>query len=183
MKLAPVAGILTSLAAAALIGLLIYGVAKQAPNRTLDEAVARGERPKAPDATQALPSLSGAGNSSIAAYKGKVVLLDFWASWCVDCQQEAHRLERLQHRLEGHRATILGITYHDVSSDSQRFVHEYGLTFPNLRDANGELVSAFGTRQLPESFLIDREGRIADIERGPISNSFEKHAIALAEEA
>lgn len=174
---------LAALAGAALLGLLIYGVTHQAPKRSLDEAIAEGHPPQAPDATMKLPRLSGSGSQSLASYRGKVVMLDFWASWCVDCQQEADELESLQHKLEGHDATVLGVTYQDVSNDSRKFVKEYGLSYPNLRDGNGRFVSSFGTEQLPENFLIDREGKIVDIARGPVDKAFVQRALALADEA
>ncbi|HEY1687734.1 MAG TPA: TlpA disulfide reductase family protein [Solirubrobacteraceae bacterium] len=175
--------VLATLAGAALLGLLIYGVTHQAPKRSLDQAIAEGNPPRAPDATTKLPMLSGSGSESLASYRGKVVLLDFWASWCVDCQEEAHQLEGLQHKLEGHDATILGVTYQDVSKDSRAFVKQYGLSYPNLRDGNGKFVNSFGTEQLPENFLIDREGKIVDIARGPVEAAFVKRALALADEA
>lgn len=175
--------VVASLVGAALLGLLIYGVTGQAANRTLDEALARGEQPPAPMQTASVPALSGDGNTTLAAYHGKVVLLNFWASWCVDCQQEAKVLERAQRKLERHGATVVGITWEDPTTDSEKFVREYGLTFPNYHDANGELVSAFGTRELPESFLINRNGDIEDIARGEIGQGFVKRALAAAEQA
>jgi cytochrome c biogenesis protein CcmG, thiol:disulfide interchange protein DsbE len=173
--------VVVSIVGAALIGLLIYGVTNQAANRTLDEALAHGEPPTAPMANASVPAISGDGHTTLAAYRGKVVLLNFWASWCTGCQQEAKLLERAQHELSPHGATVLGVTWQDPTTDSLRFVKEYGLTFPNYHDANGELVNAFGTRQLPESFVINREGKIEDIERGEIGPEFVKRALAVAE--
>ncbi len=178
----PLPTVLVSIAGAALLGLLAYGVTNQAPNRTLDEAIAQGHHPMAPDAHMALPRLFGGGRTTLASYRGKVVLLNFWASWCVDCQDEAPVMRRAQRELSRHGGTVLGVTYQDTSTDSQRFVREYHVAYPNLRDPNGELVhDGFGTDQLPESFLINRRGRLVDIERGPIGNSFVKRAVALAE--
>jgi cytochrome c biogenesis protein CcmG, thiol:disulfide interchange protein DsbE len=181
MKRLSLMTIVISLVGAALLGLLVYGVSSQAPNRTLDEALARGEHPKAPLANVSVPPLSGRQSMKLAAYRGKVVLLNFWASWCVGCQQEAKLLERAERELSPHDATVLGVTWEDPTTDSLRFVREHGLTFPNFHDANGELVSAFGTRELPESFLINREGEIVDIERGEIGEGFVKRALAVAE--
>jgi cytochrome c biogenesis protein CcmG/thiol:disulfide interchange protein DsbE len=178
----PVPTVLVSVAGAALIGLLIYGVSNQAANRSLDEALARGSHPTAPDAARPLPVLSGDGESSLDAYRGKVVLVNFFASWCTACQEESPLLERTQHQLERHGATILGITYQDDASKSKEFLRQYGLTYPALRDAGGEMAAAYGTRQLPESFLVGREGRIYDIERGPIGSVFAQRAVQLAEQ-
>jgi cytochrome c biogenesis protein CcmG/thiol:disulfide interchange protein DsbE len=177
----PVPTALVSVAGAALIGLLIYGVSHQAANRSLDEALAHGKHPLAPYASKPMPELSGAGQSTLAAYRGKVVVLNFFASWCVSCQEESPLLERTQHQLQRHGATILGITYQDDASKSKEYLSKYGLTYPALRDASGEMANAYGTRQIPESFLIGREGRIYAIERGPIGAGFARQALQLAE--
>jgi cytochrome c biogenesis protein CcmG/thiol:disulfide interchange protein DsbE len=173
--------ILASLAGACLVGLLVYGVTAQSSNRTLDDLVAHGRLPSAPDAARPLPRLSGTGSSSLAALRGKVVVLNFWASWCEPCQVEAPLLERAQPTLERHGATVLGVTYLDASPDSLAFVGRYHLTYPNLRDNNGTFAHSYGTDQLPESFIIDRRGRIVQISRGEIASPFIARALALAE--
>jgi cytochrome c biogenesis protein CcmG, thiol:disulfide interchange protein DsbE len=172
--------ILSSLAGACLVGLLIYGVTAKSASRTLDERVARDERPRAPDAARALPVLGGHGQSTLAALKGKVVVLNFWASWCEPCQAEAPLLERAQGTLARSGGTVLGVTYLDASPDSQGFVRRYHLTYPNLRDNTGDFAHSYGTDQLPESFVIDRDGHIAAISRGELNQRFLDRAIALA---
>jgi cytochrome c biogenesis protein CcmG, thiol:disulfide interchange protein DsbE len=175
--------ILISLAGACLIGLLVYGVTAQSANRTLDQALADGQQPPAPQATRTLPVLaggaSGAGNS-LAAYRGQVVLLNFWASWCPPCQAEAPLLAQAQPQLRRHDATVLGVTYLDVSSDSQGFVREHHITYPNLRDITGEFAHSFGTDQLPESFVVNRSGDIVAICRGEIDQAFVNETVSFA---
>jgi cytochrome c biogenesis protein CcmG/thiol:disulfide interchange protein DsbE len=176
--------ILVCIAGACLIGLLVYGVSTRSASRTLDEAAAQGRHPPAPQAARTLPVLSGAagaGGDSLAAYKGKVVVLNFWASWCVPCQTEAPLLERAQSRLRQHNGTVLGVTYLDASTDSQVFVREHRITYPNLRDTTGEFARAYGTDQLPESFVIDRNGGVVAVSRGEIGQAFVNNAIKLAE--
>lgn len=170
-----------TLLGACLIALLIYGVSTQSSNRTLDELVARKQYPAAPNATRSLPVLGHSGRSSLSSLRGKVVVLNFWASWCEPCQVEAPLLERAQPSLERHDATVLGVTYLDASPDSEGFVRRFHLSYTNLRDNTGAFAHSYGTDQLPESFLINRQGRIVDISRGQIGQPFLNRAIALAE--
>jgi cytochrome c biogenesis protein CcmG, thiol:disulfide interchange protein DsbE len=176
--------ILVSLAGACLVALLIYGVSARSANRTLDERVAHGQRPQAPEATRmlpSLPSLTGRNDTSLASLRGRVVVLNFWASWCAPCQVEAPLLEHAQSRLERHDGTVLGVAYLDASPDSLAFVRRYHLTYPNLRDDDGVFAHAYGTDQLPESFIIDRRGQIIAISRGEIGQAFLNRAVALAQ--
>jgi len=171
---------LVALAGAALIGLLAYGLATRSPSRTLDDALASGLHPRAPAASEALPLLGAAGKRSLASYSGHVVVLNFWASWCEPCREEAPRLERLQRQLGRYGATVLGVTYKDAASDSDSFVHRYRLTYPSLRDTSGEFAHAFGTDALPETFVIDSAGRVVAISRGEVGEPFLERAAALA---
>lgn len=170
-----------SLLGAAFLGLLIYGVSHESPNRSIDQALHEGRQPLAPKAAEALPVLIGRGESSLAAYHGRVVVLNFWASWCPPCQAEAPAMERLQRELERRHATVLGVTDLDVASESLKFVREHHLTYPNLRDGSGEYAHLYGTDQLPESFLIDPSGHITAAVRGEIEKPFVERALRLAE--
>jgi len=158
------------LAAAALVGLLVYGVAQKSTNRTLDQAVAKGAAPAAPD--RPLPVLDGDGRRTLASFRGKPVVLNFWASWCTPCRQEAPLLEKAQKRLAAHGGTVVGITFRDTTPDARAFVRRYGLTYPSLRDVDGKLAEDYGTRALPETFVIDRSGRVRAISRGVVSQRF-----------
>jgi cytochrome c biogenesis protein CcmG/thiol:disulfide interchange protein DsbE len=178
--------ILASIFGAALLGLLAYGVTHQAASRSLDEDLAHGHPPQAPEATRSLPVLTGGSDGprtgrSLAAYRGEVVILNIWASWCAPCQAEAPELEQAQRELQRHDGTVLGVTFKDITSDSLAFVRQYHLTYPNLRDVTGSFAQAYGTDQIPESFVVDRSGRIVAISRGEVEKPFLEKAVRLAE--
>jgi cytochrome c biogenesis protein CcmG/thiol:disulfide interchange protein DsbE len=155
---------------AGLLGLLAYGVASQEPDRSIEEAVARGEREPAPDVD--LPPLDGGPERSLEDWRGQVVVLNYWASWCEPCREESPLLERWHKRISKRDATVLGIDVLDVTSDAKDFIAEYGLTYPHLRDKDGSTQEDFGVVAYPETFVIDREGRVAAIRRGPVDEEF-----------
>jgi len=165
---------------ACLIALLAYGVTAQSASRTLDELLHEGRHPAAPEATRSLPRLGASGVGSLSAFRGRVVLLNFWASWCEPCEAETPLLERAQARLAPAGGTVLGVTYEDLSTDASAFVARFKLTYPSLRDTTGNFAHAYGTDELPESFIVDRTGNIVAIERGEIGTSFVNRAVALA---
>jgi cytochrome c biogenesis protein CcmG/thiol:disulfide interchange protein DsbE len=159
----------------ALVALLVYGVIGAGESTTLDDAVKSGKRPSVP--TRSLPLLDG-GEASLAQYKGKPVLVNFWASWCTPCKDEAPLLERAHARLTTAGGTVIGVTVSDASDDSRAFMRKHGLSFPSLRDVEGDLGEDFGTSGVPESFAVDRQGRIVAISRGQVSKAFVESALA-----
>ena len=163
---------------AAIVALLVFGLTSKSTSHSIDADVAHGVFPAVPVA--ALPALDRPGSGSLRSYRGEVVVLNFWASWCVPCQTEAPLLQRAQPDLLAHHATVLGVTYDDATDDSQSFIRKYGLSYPQLRDVTGSYAHRFGTDQLPESFVIDRQGRIRAISRGEVGGAFLAAAISLA---
>jgi cytochrome c biogenesis protein CcmG, thiol:disulfide interchange protein DsbE len=157
-------------AAAALIALLAYGVASQSKDTSIDDAVAEGERPSAPVAS--LPALGSGDEGSLDDYRGQVVVLNFWASWCPPCVDELPLLERTQRRIEDRGATVLGVNYKDLPEDALGFVRRFDLSFPSLRDRDGEYAERFAAAAFPETFAIDRRGRIAATRRGPVDRAW-----------
>ena len=162
---------------ALLVGLLIYGVASRGEDRGLEAAIARGDYPPAPD--RRLPRLDGGGEASLADYRGKVVVLNFWASWCPPCRREIPLLTRFQKTL-GDRGTVLGVTYKDEPADSRSFAEKYGINYPSLRDNRLELAPEYGTNALPETFVIDGQGRIVAVSRGEVTQEFLDAALERA---
>ncbi len=162
------------LAAVALVALLVYGLVAKGTDTTLDDAVKRGERPAAPGAGRALPVLGDdAAKQTLAQYKGKVVVLNFWASWCDPCEDEAPYLRKTQASLSADGSgTVLGATYNDDPDRSEKFLREHDLSFPVVRDVGTKLAHGFGTKNLPETFVIDPRGKIVAISRGVVSQQF-----------
>jgi cytochrome c biogenesis protein CcmG, thiol:disulfide interchange protein DsbE len=102
-----------------------------------------------------------------ADFKGAVSLVNVWASWCVPCHEEAPLLMKLA---EDKRIRILGINYKDQPENARRFIGRYGNPFAAVgADANGRASIDWGVYGVPETFLIDRDGRIAFKLVGPIS--------------
>ncbi len=161
------------LLAALLTGLIVYGVLNTGDDTSLDSAVKRGEQPAAPASSVSLPTLDGRSSMALDDLRGKVVVLNFWASWCDPCREEAPILERAQQRLQRAGAgTVLGVTYKDFADESRKFERELKLTYPSLRDDKLELAPKFGTSKLPETFVLDRRGRVVAISRGQLEEQF-----------
>ena len=169
--------------AGALVALLAYGVASQGTDTSIDDAVTRGERIDAPKAT--LPLLGRPGERSLADYRGRVVVLNFWASWCPPCISELPLLERTQERIVSQGGTVLGVNYKDIPEDAVDLARRAGLTFPNIRDRDGEYAEKYATVGFPETFVVDRAGRIAARRRGPVDEQWLNRTLGrlLAEEA
>jgi cytochrome c biogenesis protein CcmG/thiol:disulfide interchange protein DsbE len=160
----------------ALVALLVYGVSSTGPSRTLDGQLARGQKPAAPALD--LTTLDTGAKRSLADYKGKVVLLNVWASWCVPCREESPLLQRWHQRMEPQGGTVLGVDTLDIKGDALDFIKKYKLTYPQLNDREGTSIKRLGTAQYPETFLIDRQGRVVALQRGPVDDAWMKQHVA-----
>jgi cytochrome c biogenesis protein CcmG/thiol:disulfide interchange protein DsbE len=156
--------------ASLLVGLLAYGVVSQGTDTSIDAAVAAGKRPPAPDAK--LPLLGEETQGAVDDYRGKVVLVNFWASWCPPCTDELPLLQRTQTVMAASGATVLGINTRDATEKALAFVDRYKLTFPSLRDGSGDFAEKWGLTGYPESFLLDETGRVVALNRGPLTQSW-----------
>jgi cytochrome c biogenesis protein CcmG/thiol:disulfide interchange protein DsbE len=147
----------------AVVGLLAFGLLSKGSS-----GVALGEAaPASP-----LPHLEGGGSGSLADYRGRWVLVNFWASWCVPCREEAPALEKFQRRHGDADFTVLGVDSRDLSGDGRAFVRRFGLSYPQLRDGDGASAHDFGTTGVPENFLVDPRGKVRLLLRGPVSEEY-----------
>jgi len=164
------------IAVLALVALLVYGVSSSGPSRTLDGQIARGEKPPAPQLE--LTALDTGARRSLADYKGKVVLLNVWASWCVPCREESPLLQKWHERMQPQGGTVLGVDTLDIKGDALSFIKRYKLTYPQLNDREGTSIKRLGTAQYPETFLVDRQGRVVALQRGPVDDKWMQQHVA-----
>jgi cytochrome c biogenesis protein CcmG/thiol:disulfide interchange protein DsbE len=175
-RLSPFA-VLAIVGVVALVGLLAYGLVASEPDQGMDDALARGETIAAPGFD--LDRLSGGGRQMLDDYRGKVVVLNAWASWCKPCREESPLLQRWHERLERAGAgTVLGVNALDVDSDARAFVREYGLTYPMLRDPEAGSLVDYGVIGYPETFVIDPRGRIVALKRGVVDDRWMREHVA-----
>ncbi len=158
----------TFLAVLAIVGLLGYGLLKKNTHRI-------GVGVAVPD--QTLPVLGGGDTGRIADYRGKWVLVNLWASWCVPCGQETPALESFYKQEKAHDFTVLGIDSQEVSGNGLAFVHEKGVTYPQLYDGPGNLLDSFGANGFPESFLVNPAGKVALVRPGPVTPEYLQTAV------
>jgi cytochrome c biogenesis protein CcmG/thiol:disulfide interchange protein DsbE len=164
--------------AVGVLALLVFGVARNGANSSLDAKLAKGIQPVAPDARLALPILGSSGTEDLADLRGKVVVVNVFASWCVPCASEAPVLEQTQRQIAARGATVLGVTYLDASPDSEQFVKSHGVTYPILRDVEGTFTRAYGATGVPETYVINRQGRVAAIRRYQITRAWLDQTLA-----
>ena len=105
-----------------------------------------------------LPLLGGGGEVASRDYDGQVLVVNFWASWCVPCRAEAPHLQSFYERWSSQGVGMVGIVYQDSESAALEFRDEFGLTFPQVMDPQGVAAIDFGVFGIPETFVIDQNG-------------------------
>ena len=143
----------------ALLGLLVWDLAHQ-NGPGVATKVDKGKIVAAPKFD--LPLLNGTGRISLASLRGKVVVVNFWQSFCYPCKQEARDIEAAHRAWTAKRSDVvfLGIDTQDFNGPARAYLKRYGITYTNLRDPIGELAPAWGITGVPETFFIDRKGRV-----------------------
>ncbi len=153
-------------AAVLIIALLIVGLAASGGSTAIDDALVSGQRPPAPDITLPVlvsgPGLPPAGQRvSLSSLKGTPVVLNLWASWCGPCRDEAPIFETAWERYRTKGALVLGLDLQDLSGNALAFLREYGITYPSLRDGSDASKRDLEATGVPETYIIDKRGRIA----------------------
>jgi cytochrome c biogenesis protein CcmG/thiol:disulfide interchange protein DsbE len=146
------------IAAIAVGGYLFY-MSSKAPPVDVDT--------EAPDFT--FPLLNG-GEASLSDYRGKVVLVNIWATWCNPCREEMPSMQTLYQMMQGRPFEILAVSIDSRGAeDVEPFVKQLGLTFPVLLDQEGDMEGLYQTSGVPESFIIDADGIVRDRIIGPVN--------------
>ena len=112
------------------------------------------------------PRLSAEGAVSLEQLRGRVVYVDFWASWCVPCRLSMPALDGL-HRKHGARGfTVVGVNKDVSAADAERFLTKVKVGFPLVKDADDAIARAFDVRAMPSGYLVDRRGVVRHVHRG-----------------
>lgn len=126
------------------------------------------------DIGQPAPSLrlplAGGGEMDLESFKGRPVVVNFWATWCEPCRAEMPALERAQQKYRDQGLTVLGVDMQEQDEEVQAFMTQVGVTFPSLIDRTGEVTRQWRATGLPTTFLIDRKGLIQDVRVGPFTD-------------
>jgi cytochrome c biogenesis protein CcmG, thiol:disulfide interchange protein DsbE len=116
------------------------------------------------------PLLGAGGELALEELRGKPVVLNFWASWCAPCEDEAPMLRRAHERY-GDQIAFLGVNIKDAESDALAFVERYRLGYPSVRDERQEIFRDYGLTGQPETFFVDESGTIVEHVNGPLTGS------------
>ena len=170
---------------AAFVALLAYGLASKGTDDRIDEALASGRAAQAPVFSlevlargdlpprleRPLGALVSSDRLSLAALRGHPVVLNLWASWCSPCREEAGRLERAWRALGPRGVVFLGLDIQDLRGDARGFLAKFGATYPSVRDSGRDVANSYGATGIPETFFIDRRGRVVAHVIGVVSSA------------
>ena len=145
---------------ASLFVLLVVHVATAQRGAAVAAAVAGGKHPVAPGFD--LRRIDGRGTLKLSSLRGRVVVLNFWASWCRACKDEARTLEAAAERWRRRGVVFVGVDSQDFTGDARAFARRFGLSYASVHDGPGSLMTRYGVTGLPETWTVTRTGRLAD---------------------
>jgi cytochrome c biogenesis protein CcmG/thiol:disulfide interchange protein DsbE len=160
-----------------LLGLLVWDVA-HGNGPGVAQKVDSGKIVRAPKLD--LPRLDASGRLSLGSLRGKVSVINFWESYCVPCKQEARDLAATARAWEGKDVVFVGVNAFDTKSAARAYLHRYEIGYPNIRDGVGTTFGRWGVTGVPETFFVDRRGRVVQHIAGPVSRSDLARGIQLA---
>lgn len=156
---------LAGVAAAVLAVAVLLGVGLSRPDEI---AAAPLTVRKAPDFT--LPDLQDGGHRvRLSDLRGQVVVVNFWASWCAECQVEQEALAQTWERFRDAGVVVLGVDFQDAAGDAREYVARTGTSYPVVVDTRSRTALAYGLRGVPETYVIDQAGRLVDRVVGPVT--------------
>jgi peroxiredoxin len=127
--------------------------------KALEEARIRVLKNRQDPINITLPLLGG-GNASLSSYKGKIVILNFWATWCPPCRNEMPSMETLYQRFKNQGLEILAVDLGEERNQVQKFIKDNRYTFPVLLDSEGKVSGQYGISSIPTTYILDRDGKI-----------------------
>jgi peroxiredoxin len=142
----------------ATLGLLLFGKVATASEH-LFQAMGMAKLPAKPALDFALPDLEGQ-QVSLQHYRGKVVFLNFWATWCIPCREEMPAMEQLHQTFEAQGLAILAVNLKESPEQVKAFFEQYQLSFTTLLDESGSVFRGYQVMGLPTTYLIGREGTL-----------------------
>jgi cytochrome c biogenesis protein CcmG/thiol:disulfide interchange protein DsbE len=150
----------------ALLAVLAWRVVKDSEGGAA-AALRRGESPVAPAFD--LERLDGMGRLELESLRGKAVVLNFWASWCIPCKKEAPLLEAAWRKWRSKGVAVVGVDANDFRSDARRFARRFKVTYPLVHDGPGRLLDDYGLAGFPETFFVRPDGRLSSWKQGELS--------------
>lgn len=177
------------------LALLVYGLVTNAPNTGIDDGLAQGNAQPAPGfeldvlqdgelgpklTRQVAPALED-GRVALDELRGMPVVLNFWASWCIPCREEAPLLEAVWRDARARGTLFLGLNMQDLTEDAREFLLQFDVTFLNIRDPSNDIAREWGVTGIPETFFISSEGKVVGHVIGAISPDVLQAGVTAAE--
>ena len=167
-----------------LITFLIFSIVTAYGYDTKHNQIAQADLPSAKNFS--LESLNGDGKIELEDFRGRPVVVNFWATWCGPCKEEMPLFEKMWNKYKDKDVVFLGVNVMDDKENAAEFIKKMGITYTNLHDPSGGVLSKYGVSGLPATFFIDREGKIAFKSYGPFlgkegENKFKTYLKEIAE--